>query len=143
MNSDPAVQARRLEGIRAYYDDPENRAKAREKVRKLTARVMANPEMVERKREHGRRTYRDVLSRPDVREKNLSPEVRAKAGRARSDTVLAWCPPEYRDLYRQLWRSRNVSAVEARRMVEEQIAKDNSPLRILDRFYGGKPAKAA
>lgn len=143
MNSDPATHARRLQGIRAHYDDPDNRAKARKKVQDLTKRVMADPEMVERKREHGRRIYRDVLSRPDVRAKNLSPEVRAQAGRSRSDTVLAWCPPEYRDLYRELWRSRNASGAEARRMIEEMIARDNDPMKILDRYYGGKPARAA
>jgi len=47
-------------------------------------------------------------------------EGRVNAGRRRTATVLAWCPPQLRDDYRALNRMTGVSAADARRMIEEQ-----------------------
>ncbi len=77
---------------------------------------------MERKREHGRRQYRDCLSRPDVLAKNRAPEVRKAAGRKTSETRMAWCPPELRAEYRTLIHSKLIPAAEARRIIEAEIA---------------------
>lgn len=118
INADPAIEAKRAAGRAAYFDRPG----VREGYARRIAEYRENmpDEHRERCREHGRRQYRDVLSRPDVVAKSLSPEVRAAAGRKRTDTVLAWCPPHLRDAYRGLIRS-GIRAAEARAMIEEEI----------------------
>lgn len=75
---------------------------------------------------------------------NRNPETRAKRINALRATImapayrdrlqarltqisrsrLAWCPLEYRDLYRQLTRAKMLSAQVARSMVEELVAAD-------------------
>lgn len=47
-----------------------------------------------------------------------------RAGRTRSATLLAWCPPHLRDEYRFLTKEKRVPIAEARRMIEEQNAAD-------------------
>lgn len=44
--------------------------------------------------------------------------------RALSRKRLEWCPLEYRDTYRRLTRSKNLTAAEARSVIEAQIAAD-------------------
>lgn len=55
-------------------------------------------------------------------------DVRARAGRTLSQTRLGWLPPEYRDDYFHLRRNFKYRAREARRIIEDQIARD------LDRY---------
>ncbi len=55
-------------------------------------------------------------------------EARLKAGRTLSRTRLGWLPPEYRDDYFHLRRNFKYRAREARRIIEDQIARD------LDRY---------
>lgn len=119
LNSDSEITARRLAGIRASAADPEVRAAKRERMKRVVANL--TPEQIERRRQHGKRQVRDVLSRPEVKALSRSPEVRAKAGRARSATVLAWCPEEWRDTYRELKRKGRTAAV-AKALVLDLIA---------------------
>jgi hypothetical protein len=118
LNSDPAIVAKRKANVQRYYDTPG----VREEHARRLARHMANmsPEEIERRREHGRRTAREVLARPDVRAKSNGREAKRIAGIHRSATVLSWCPPEWRDRYRELCK-RGRRAPEARRMVLAEI----------------------
>lgn len=55
-------------------------------------------------------------------------EARQKAGRSLSRTRLGWLPLEYRDEYFRLRNNHKYSAADARRIIEDQIARD------LDRY---------
>lgn len=123
LNSDPAVKERRLARIREHYADPAVRFAARERVRALTARCMADPRIVESKREHGRRQWREHLSRPDVIAKNLSPEIRKRAGAKRTATVLRDIPSSLRAEYLQLVRSRKATAAEAKAIILDKFKR--------------------
>lgn len=117
VNSDPEIQRRRAEGHAAKFADPVFRAEqaARLKANASTQRA------VELRRERGKVQARDVLFRPDVRASAMRPEARAQAGRSVSERVLGWCPPDRRDEYRAMVRSKQATAAEARRMIEETI----------------------
>lgn len=115
--NDPEAQARRLERLRANFDDPDYRAAHAERLREVCQR----PEVRAARVEHGKHIYATVLNRPDVRAKNQSPEVRARAGRANSNTKLAWCPPQKRADYLYLIKYKHVPAAEARKMIEAEL----------------------
>lgn len=98
---------------------------AREAQSERLKSVLANLSDAERERRRvcGRKVYRDVLSRPDVMARTLSPEVRAKAGRGVSAARSAWCPTEYRALNSEL-RERGHSLADRKAMIADQIAAD-------------------
>lgn len=114
----------------------------REKCRAAMKRLFARPGYYENHCDRTARGIRAALQCPDrmadLRERGRrcgklrlgqtrhgpgSPS-RVAAGRRRSETVLAWCPMEYRDDYRRLKEVDLISAPEARRMIEAQIARD-------------------
>jgi hypothetical protein len=120
--TDPAMIERRRAGILARLADPETRAAH-------VARCIRNgrdisDELRERRREHGRRMV------PRLREASaaITPAMRADAGRKRSETVLAWCPPEWRDRYREL-KKRGRPAAAAKVIVLALIAGKPMPPR--------------
>lgn len=119
LNSDPAIAERRRANLKSFQSRPEVKQRQRDSL----ARYMANmPERDrEARRERGRRIYRDILNTPEIRAKSNSREARAQAGRARTETMLGWCPPELRDDYRALLMRRDLSAAEARAIIEQQI----------------------
>lgn len=119
VNSDPDVLARRRAAQIEFFARPEVKAKLRARLVGIVAN-MGDAER-ERRREHGRRQHRDHLSRPEVVARTLSPETRARAGQSRSNTVLAWCPPELRPAYHQMIQSQKLSAAEARAVIELEI----------------------
>jgi hypothetical protein len=118
MHTDPAFNAKRLAGLRAYHDTPE----AKRTLAASLARFRANmtEEQRERLREHGRWLAREVLT-PEVLARSRSPEARAKGGAKYTENRLGWCPPEMRDEYRHLMRSKRYSAAEARAIIEASI----------------------
>ena len=118
MNSDPEIRARTAIARAEYLARPETKEKLR---LRIGAYIAGMPEEErQRRREHGIRLYHTRLNTPEVRAKSNAPEARAQAGRARSDTVLAWCPPELRDAYRALTR-KGVKTADARRAIEAEI----------------------
>lgn len=58
-----------------------------------------------------------------------TPEVRAKAGRNRSASMLAWCPEELRDEYRALLRRNDMNAASAKAAILEQHEANMRRLR--------------
>jgi hypothetical protein len=138
--ADPVLEERRLAAIRANFDDPAYRAAHIARVREVNQR----PEVRASRVEHGKFIYATVLSRPDVLAKNRSPEVRAKAGRATSETMLSWCPPERRDEYKWLVRWKHIPAVEARRIIEADLgieSAEDEARRIIDQVTRDMQAK--
>lgn len=128
--TDPAIAERRRAGQQAYFDRPGVRMAYRERIKAVTAATLLDPAKMERKREHGRRQARDILSRPDVVAKTCSPEVRKRAGAKRTATTLRDIPPHLRDEYRSLIRSKLLKAAEAKEMILNQyraeIARRNA-----------------
>lgn len=132
-NANPAVVAARLAGIRRHHADPAVKAASAARLAGYYANM--SDEERDRRREHGRRMYREVLSQPEVRAKNRAPEVRKRAGEKRTATVLADIPPHLRDEYKRLVRTNNATAAEARRMVlEADAAKERRRLAAMTPF---------
>ncbi len=130
-NADPVICARRRAGIAAKFDDPAYRAAH-------VARCIENSrsvsgEALERRREHGRKMS-SVLR---TNAASFSKEMRAENGRKRSETVLAWCPPEWREKYRDL-KKRGRTAAEARSLVLRLAAGAAEPTK-----YAQQKAKLA
>lgn len=119
INASPELTAKRKAGIERYHAQPG----VRERCAANFAAYNRNmpPEHRERRRQHGLRVAREVLARPDVLARSNSPEAKRKAGAARTERLLGWCPPELRDQYRQLCASQRLSAAEARRIIEAEI----------------------
>jgi hypothetical protein len=130
--ADPEFRARRLAGIRKSFEDPARRAVAAETMRRSGRKALDHPGHREWLIERGKRIYRDILTRPDVRAKNAQAVREARA--ARAERELAWCPPEYRELLETLKRSKKLPAAEARKVIEAK-AKELEALRHRD--FGG------
>jgi hypothetical protein len=122
VQADPELEAKRRAGIGALFADPVYVAEHRARLQASVAKASQDPAFIERRRAHGLRQYRDCLSRPDVQAKAHGPDARKRAGRATSETRLAWCPVELRAEYRRLIRSKLIPAAEARRIIEAEIA---------------------
>ncbi|UXO93976.1 hypothetical protein Pan3_54 [Pseudanabaena phage Pan3] len=56
---------------------------------------------------------------PEARKAYVRPAIEARVRK-----MLAWCPVEYRGLYRELTNAKRVPATEARTLVEQQIERD-------------------
>ena len=78
------------------------------------------------------RLHVNVLARrPDVKARaaaslsaylRANPDVAVQRATRASRARLAWCPPEYRDEYRTLTRSKMLPAAVAREMIESLMA---------------------
>lgn len=102
VNSDPEIKARRAKTTAAILASPEGRAKLRAGM----ARYIANmPESDrERRRQQGKRNLAIALHSPEARARANSPEVRKLASERRYETMMAWCPPEWRAKYHEFIR---------------------------------------
>lgn len=120
VNDDPVLQEKRRLATLEALRRPETRAK----LSAIHRKRCADPEVLERWRQHGRKNYHRTLGTDHARQRALDPEVLARRGRTSSDRALAWCPPEYRDEYRHLNRFRHVPADEARRMIEAKVERE-------------------
>ncbi len=116
LRDDPEVKARRTASLRAALSDPAIAAKRVEHLRAYAKRRKSDPAAIEILRENGRRwgPVNIALTR--------GPESRAKAGRTHSDRALAWCPPAFRALYREL-RNKAGCAATARAVVEAEMKR--------------------
>lgn len=119
MNTNTEIIAKRAVSVAIALARPEVKAASAARLRRYLDNMPE--EHRERRREHGRRQYANVLSRPDVLEKSSSQDARARAGRAHTDRRLGWCPPERRVEYRDLIYKHHMRAAEAREMIEAEI----------------------
>ncbi|WP_375272071.1 hypothetical protein [Sphingomonas sp.] len=154
-NADPSTRAKQIAAVKAHHADPAVKAGYAQRCAERN-RNLSDAER-EQRRAHGRWLAENVLTRADVRAKTLAPEVRARAGAARSATVLRDIPEAYRDEYRALCRSGNMSAPEAKAAILAQVKSDErarlaamSPLeRQMERLNAGaalvevKPRRSA
>lgn len=119
INADPEASARRKAGMRRYYDELGGREAAGARIAEWNRNMP--PEERERRRVRGVQQYHNILNTPEIRARSSGPDARRRARLAQEETLLGWCPPDRRDEYRRLIRSRQASAAEARRMIEETI----------------------
>lgn len=122
-SADPEFQAKRIAGIRRGLAlNPERREAYR-------ARVI----------EIGKLPHATEARRKKALELNLSAIGRAalvgdaaareRSGKRRTETLMAWCPPELREDYRRLVYSCKMSAAEAREIILAQHDKDMRDFR--------------
>ena len=135
LNSDPAIAAKRNAAILARAADPVKRAVMVKTVAANNARARAEkPEFDAWIRERGRHLRLTVLGTPEVKAKLHA--SRERRGKARTETIMGWCPPAYRDMYRRLTRSHKSNAEIARAAVLAKIEADNrarlSPFEAAD-----------
>lgn len=131
INASSEIRARQRSAVRAYALQPEVRRACAARLAAHAAN-MSDEERI-RRREQGQHIAATVLQTDRVRALSNSPAAKAKAGAARTNTVLAWCPPAYRDQYRTLTVSQRLPAAEARRLIEEQIATDRARMTPFER----------
>jgi hypothetical protein len=132
-NADPEFQRRRLEGIHRKAAEPAHRAKMASVVIRNSRRWAATPEGRAWMEQNGKRLATEVLRRPDVMAKAISPEARAKANRAREETWYGFCPAEYRPLYKYLRKTKKLTRDEAISAVQQEVASDLAKLSPFER----------
>lgn len=108
------------------HADPAFRALHTERTTAGTRRSLLDPEKMKARQENGRRCGLLGLG---VQKLGAGHPSRVAAGRKLSETRLAWCPPEYRDQYRELTTSKLVSAPDARRMILDLIEREIAAYR--------------
>ncbi len=122
-------QAKRLEGIRKAYEDPEFRERQKAGLRRAISKLYADPEYAARMRERGEWLYANKLNTPEA--KAALAASRGRAGQSNSERRLGWCPPEYRGLHRRNVFSKRMRSAESRAAIEAMIA-DRAAHRDLD-----------
>lgn len=115
--SKPEVRERQRAGIKhkhatdpAFLNDLRRRARA----------LGEDPDINARRTQH----FKDARYWEKGVIASSKPEVRARAAKRASATRLAWCPPEYRDEYKRLIRTKRIPAVEARKIILSTIEAD-------------------
>lgn len=109
---DPECRARRGAAFSARHRaDPAYKARTQRQVHVANLKAWRHPEKSVRMLA-ALMEARKQLARPDVQEKWLA--GRAAAGRKRHDTVMAWCPPEYRAEYKHLRLTKKMLAADAK-----------------------------
>ncbi len=123
----PAKQEKCREKMKLRLADPVFAAVHRERTSEGRRRKLReDPAFAAACRDTGQRLGRSGLGH-DARP--AGSESRLEAGRKRRETLIAWCPPSYRSLYRELKAKQGVRSADARAMVLAQIAEDQNRLQ--------------
>ena len=126
---DPDFRERRAEGVRRKFADPEYMAKMRKQCQRLGQKTAIDPVLQARRREVGRVMYLKNLAAPEVRQRCL--EAVRKAGPKHTELRLGWCPEPFRTRYRYLIKTKKMKAVDARALIEREMA-DQDALKHID-----------
>lgn len=127
INSDPEIRARAAAGRAAFAAKPGVRE---QRIANLAAhRLSMSEEEKARRRARGRFVYETVLNTPENRARANDPEVRRLSGRKRTETLLGWCPPHLRAMYRTLTITKRLPAAEAREIVLKEAAREERARR--------------
>lgn len=121
MARSPEKRAKCREAMLRHFVDPHFHAAHCARIGEGIRRSLQDPERLADLRERGRKCG---LLRMGINTYGAGSEPRLAAGRRRHDTVMAWCPIEYRAEYRRLVSTKLIRAPEARRMIEEMVAAD-------------------
>lgn len=114
----PEKRAKCSATMLARNADPEFRAARAIAVREGIHRSMQDPEKMARRIANGKRLAASSYH------STQSPEARARAAATREERRMAWCPPAYRALYREVRKATGVTAADAKAAVLDQIEVD-------------------
>ncbi len=122
MNADPAFYAVRVAACRASPNLMPGSQARKLAGKKSAVTRMANPEYV---------AWLLEFVRTKVAPASLTPESQARrdrkaAGQKLSQTLMGWCPQEYREAYFYLIRTKQLKRAEAKPIILAQIATDNA-----------------
>lgn len=124
FNRLPETKQKRVEGWKKRLADPEKYERLCRTAARNSQKAMADPVKRAEAAERGKRIYSLYLDTPESRAKVKA--SRAKAGAKIRERLLAWCPPEYRQLHHEnVFRHRMLSA-QSREMIEKLIANDRA-----------------
>lgn len=121
-NADPEYQAKRAAALSVKWSDPNYKAKMRAESRAHAIRLAKDPRVRAARRRAGKAAIARLFE-PEVRAKTLK-AVSERAGKTNSERRMAWCPAEYRHLYRYLVKTKRIPGSEARKAVFEQVKAD-------------------
>lgn len=115
-NSTPEFRAKVSAGQRRLMSDPDFAEKKRRIAIRNVQKAMLDPQ----KRERARELAMEHLALAFTPEAIARKEAMLKEkGRRVSETRMAWCPPEFRDLHRKNIRSRRMSLAQSQAMIAE------------------------
>lgn len=130
MVSDPEINARRLASLTTSARTPEIRARISAGVKAYCAR----PEEIERRRALGRKNWHLTIGSENGRNGAANLEVIARRGAKLSETLMGWCPPEYRAEYRELFkRNHNMTKERARKIILDRIEAKKAAMSPFER----------
>jgi hypothetical protein len=132
-NKTPEMRKKRSEGWKKRLADPVLYARVCATAKANSRKAMADPVKRAEAAERGRKIYREYLDTPEMRARLASPEMLAQRGRSVSKHRMAWCPPEYRELYYELRRKIPGPANEARAAILDQAKADFAKLSPFER----------
>jgi hypothetical protein len=119
----PEWREKHKAGIVRKFEDPAHKAKMQAVARRNGQKAAADPEHLTKLRERGYWLIANRLHTPEGKAASLA--ARARAGKAISEARLGWCPPEHRDHYRWLMRSKRMLAADAKAkimaLIDEQV----------------------
>lgn len=123
LAADPAFNEKRRAAIKATFAvDPVKNERRRETMRR-------NGMLPQARAARSRAAKQIGLSAIGTRARREKPGTYTDAAKRCSATRLAWCPPELRELYRHLIRSKRYHAEEARALVLETHERDMAIFR--------------
>lgn len=122
INADPVIMARRVKAAADASRRPDMRAKRAE----IQRRNAQKPEVRANLSAHAKRNHHLALGSEKAIAARKAPDAMARRGRTRSENMLAWCPPEYREEYRWLNTRAHILKPEAKRMILEKVALDEA-----------------
>lgn len=137
--ADPEKRQHALDAIQRRYAEPGARERRAADCRATSLRTWSDPEKRARMVENSRRRA-SVLS-PNCQAAAQTPEAKAKRVRSFLRTKYAWCPEDRYADYRRLVDVKNIKPAEARRMIEEDVAR--AARRTIEETTGAMHAKAA
>lgn len=133
-SSDPDFIAKQRAGMSRKWADPAYRAKMRVTSRAHALRLAQDPAIQEARRQLGKATYKQRLFDPEVRARTMQ-AVRERSGKTQSANRIAWCPPEYRDQYWFLRRTKRMSLAECKEIIAGEIrAKQQRERAAIERL---------
>lgn len=131
LASDPEFRAKQKAGLERKWADPAYRAKMSAKAKAHARRMAADETIQQRRREAGKKTIARLFE-PEIRAKCLK-AVREKSGKTQSANKIAWCPPEYRQLYWFMRKTKRLSLAECKAIIAAEVRRDIARLSPFER----------
>lgn len=96
----------------------------------LRRRLAADPAEAARRAEQCRALGKSMIGHAA---QPAGSEPRRRVATKQIERTMGWCPPAYRDEYRRLVNNMKIKAVDARAMIEQQVAADQAKLPVFER----------